>query len=480
MNDSIRGLTVIGLTALSVAVPLRGAAQTNACSPAINNPSCTITIDRDAPSSPLQMRMKDGATVTLTVRKRPLDTVQLELTTTDVAVPDPAAAILTAFLPSLFKLQFDVKTVRPSDVSRMVDFTWANVDPLPSSPINDLLKRLAQISTRQTTAETDLKATKTKVDAAAVKLREFQERSITAWSKFTFATEQAALVTTLTEAASALHPGGAVASARVALDDVAEAVALLPTPTPGQQAAFDTLTQKLNEVAFNQGRLETGVKAIESAQASLDQAAGTIKRLDGARAFVSSREFTESGDEVGRSVSVKVASQDALSKTTTALGTVVMVWNETRWEVSAGALFSKLQMRSFQNAPIVINGEPQLDSGGKVKTIVTESVARPTVVPFALMHYRVGETPVAGRRLAALATFGIGVNGSSGSADFALGGTVAYRALFVSVVGHYGRDLKLSNGVEPGDELGSSPPALATERFWTWSRAVAVGLRVPF
>jgi hypothetical protein len=89
------------------------------------------------------------------------------------------------------------------------------------------------------------------------------------------------------------------------------------------------------------------------------------------------------------------------------LATTMMVWSETKWEVSAGAVFSWLENRSFQNGPIVVNGEPQLDSAGKVKTVVTENVTRPSVVPFALMHYRLGETSIAGRRLAALATAGI-------------------------------------------------------------------------
>lgn len=483
MKLSLRGLARFAvLSALFVALPLEAFAQaTPQCSPAITNASCTIAIDRDAPSSPLAMKMKKGATVTLVVRKRPLDTIQLEVTTTDIALPDPVSAILNAFLPTLAKLQFDTRIINPAAPPLNADFTVATIDPLPSNPYSDLLKRLARIGDRQTAAETHLKAAKVKVDAAAARLREFQERSINAWENFNFTVEQTTLSMTLVDASSTLQPGGIVAALRVALDEVAKSFAALPAPAnPTQPAQLETLVEKISEVGFNQARLEAGVKSIETSQATLDQAAGIVRRLDGARAFFFSRMFTQIVNDVGRNVSAKIASQDAVSKTTTALATTVMVWSETKFEVSAGAVFSWLDNRTFQNAPIFVKGEPQFDSAGKVKTVVTQSVTRPSVVPFALMHYRFGETPIAGRRLAALATAGMGINTASGSADFALGGSVAYRLLVVSILGHYGRDLRLLNGVEPGKELGSSPPALATERFWIWKPAIAVSVRVPF
>jgi hypothetical protein len=468
-----------------LALPAEAHAQftppTPECSPAVTNMNCTIIVDRDSPSSPLTMRMKSGATVTLFVRKRPLDIIQVEVTTTDVALPDPVSAILTAFLPSLAKLQFDTRIINPAAPPSNADFRAFTMDVLPSNPFSDLLKRLARISDRQTAAETHLKAAKTKVDGGAAALRTFQERSINGWASLNFTVEQTTLVTTLIDASSTLQPGGVVAALRVALDEVAKSFAALRAPlTPTEQAQLEALVEKINQVDVNQTRLEAGVKSIEASQATLELAAGIVGRIDGAHAFSFLRTFTQSASEVGRNTSAKITSQDAVSKTTTALATTVMLWSETRWEVSAGAVFSSLENRSFQNAPVIIRGEPQLDSAGKVRTVVTESVTRPSVVPFALTHYRLGETSIGGRRLAALATAGIGINTAYGSADFALGGSVAYRLLVVSLVAHYGRDLRLLNGVESGKELGSSPPALATERFWVWKPALAVSLRVPF
>lgn len=464
-----------------LAGPITASGQTDpACSAAITNANCTITINRDAPSSPLTMKMKKGATATLVVSKRPLDTIQLEVTTTDIEQPDPVSAILTAFLPALAKLTFATKLVSPKETGTQ-PFKASALTTLPPGPYNNLTKRLGAISDRQTDAESQLKLVKAAVDGAAGRLREFQDRSIEAWQTRNFAAEQTTLVATMTDASSMLQPGGLVAVLRVALDDVTKAFAALPPPPDGgSQAELDALIEKINEVGFNQARLEAGVKAIDAAQATLDQAAGIVKRIDGAHAFSFSRAFTQDVNDVGRSVTVKITSQDAVSKTATALATIAMIWNETRWEVSAGAVFSWLENRSFQNAPIVVNGVPKLNVAGQVLTVVTETVTRPSVVPFALMHYRLGEASVGGRRLAALATGGIGINVSSGTADFGVGGSVAYRLLVVSGLFHFGRDQRLMNGVKPGDELGSSPPTLATERFWRATPGIALSLRVPF
>ena len=86
-----------------------------------------------------------------------------------------------------------------------------------------------------------------------------------------------------------------------------------------------------------------------------------------------------------------------------------------------------------------------------------------------------------GRRLALLVSGGIGVNASSGTADFAWGLSVSYRLLVLSGLRHYGQDLRPTNGVKTGMELGPSAPPPPTERFWTKGQwAVGVGVRVPF
>jgi len=454
------------------------------CSPAITNPDCAIRINRDVPSSPLTMKMKSGATATLVVQKRPLDLIQMEVTAADVARPEPAAAILTAFLPSMLKLTFrtlDLTPPPPTPPAAPLAVPAPGAAP-PVNPYDALVDRLKAIQSRQEPAREQLQQVDGELQEAADVLRVFQGRTIDYWQSADFPGERDGLATTLDSAAKATHPAGAVSVLRAVLNELTKEIAALPRPGPADKAAqaqFDELIELLDVVTFNQGLLETGMKALEAARVALEQTAAIVSRLERETALVAERRFTHAAAEVGRSVSVKIASQDALSKTVTPLATAVMVWNDTRWEVSAGAIFSWLENRTFQYVPVVIDGQPQLDAAGKVRQIVAETTTQPMVVPFALLHYRLAEAPISGRRLGLLATGGIGVNAGSGTADFAFGGSVSYRVLVLSALIHQGRDLRLSNGVVTGSELAGNP-TLATERFWRRTKAIGASLRVVF
>jgi hypothetical protein len=184
---------------------------------------------------------------------------------------------------------------------------------------------------------------------------------------------------------------------------------------------------------------------------------------------------------VGRTDSIKLSAVDMLVNSSTDLGSVTIKWGSTTsWEVSMGVLFSTLPNRTFQTSPLIVNGQPQPDASGKTNTIVTETISRPTVVPLALGHFRVRETAIGDKRVAFLLSGGIGISPYSGVTDFASGVTVSYRLFMLSPLVHFGRDVRLTNGLAVGQTLGSSPPTLTTERYWVKKFGLALTIRLPF
>ena len=130
-------------------------------------------------------------------------------------------------------------------------------------------------------------------------------------------------------------------------------------------------------------------------------------------------------------------------------------------------MMSTLDVRSFQNSPLIKNGQPVLDSSNKTDTILTESITRPTVIlPIVFGHYRFKEWAAGGQRVAVYGTGGAGLNLSSTSTDFAVGMSLGINSFMLSPLVHFGRDQRFTNGLTIGEELGSSPANPTTERYW--------------
>jgi len=129
-----------------------------------------------------------------------------------------------------------------------------------------------------------------------------------------------------------------------------------------------------------------------------------------------------------------------------------------RWEASAGVFFSWLPNRSFT-----------LSSTGAV----IDSKTRPTPVPFAAANYRL--TGDFGKRWKQnlYLTGAIGVNANNTTGEFGAGGSYAWRGLMVSLLGHFGHDLRPTS-YTPG---GSG--TLPTVSHWTVNPAIGISVRVP-
>jgi hypothetical protein len=194
------------------------------------------------------------------------------------------------------------------------------------------------------------------------------------------------------------------------------------------------------------------------------------------------RHQSSSGFGGQQKVDTKVQSQALLvtAKDPVDAGTASVTFVEQRWEVSAGIMWSNVLGRTFQNTPQIKDGQPELDANGKQINLVTETTTKPTVDAIALVHYRIMEwRGVWNRRIALLASAGIGTGTNGSGPDFAAGGSIAFGNLMISPLLHFTRDVRLTNGVKVGDNLGPSPPPPPTERYWVHKLGIGLTYVVP-
>ena len=441
------------------------------CAPAITNRDCIIVIDRDSASTPLPVKLTRSATVTLIVHKRLLDVVTADATFTDIATPDPVAALFAAFSPNFKSIKFTESTRGLVELLSL-DTTKAVV----ADRARPLLAQLKWIHEQQVSLQDQLKQSKKLADAAAEATKKFLATPTATTCKWMDADLTSALNVLkgpLQQAVDMDTGSGLAKGLREATDGAAKAYAkLAENPTSENLAEIGRV---LNAIVSLQAEIDASSTSLVAAATSARE---TVKAVDALKIgdLVHQQSFRGAGRS-NRSASIKVKAEDARKKAIE-LGTVNLVWAETRWEVSAGAVFSALPNRTFQNTVQIVDGQIQLTPDGKPNTSITETTTRPSIVPFGLAHYRLGETARYDRRWAVLATGGMGISPYSGSTDFAAGITIAYRSLFISPVAHFARDTRLTSGLKTGDSLGAGPPPLPTERFWKTSFGICVTARV--
>jgi hypothetical protein len=469
----------------SLALTRAAAAQSQHCQSATLNGTCFVEIDREKPVSPLPIRVTSTAEVTLRVHKRPLEQILFDVTVVETAAPDPLGAIFSAFVTPL-KSFVGTLTISPPG------------PPVPPPPpavrsqADLVAEALNDIGAQQETAATAMAPVEQEIKRAGKTLRAFQTYTKNwdaSWWKerrqeFSCVVLQASMIGGQTCPAgkpvgTLPLPVGVIRALRERVTNVTKQYATLSLSAT---TATPNLIAKMNEVSSFQDQLEASLASLRTAQAALVDAATLINGIDEAKVSPT-QDYPLGGASTyaNRQATVKITAQDMISKATTGLGTVVINWGGTRWEMSGGALFSALQSRTYQNSPIIVNGQPKLDAAGKISTRITESDTRPMIIPAVMAHYRFLEGVPSGQtqRLALLWTAAVGVNPYSGSADIATGPTFSYRGLMVTPALHFTRDLRLTNGLIVGQELGSAPPTLSTERYWVRKFAVGLSYRVP-
>jgi hypothetical protein len=173
--------------------------------------------------------------------------------------------------------------------------------------------------------------------------------------------------------------------------------------------------------------------------------------------------------------------------------TITVLYADPRFEVSTGALFSMLPNRSFANQTLVTQNSGASPTPGNV--VISQTIARPTVVLFAGGNWRVCHDFRwwDKRRGAVYLTGTAGVNVNNTAAEFGVGPSLSWRSVMFSVLYDWGHDVRLtqgefvgqvwcnqtapsSNGLIP--KCSGNPPSPSAEKYWRGSVAFGISVRV--
>jgi prefoldin subunit 5 len=474
---SVRRAAPIWFGTLAILASPAVRAAASECTTVTLNGSCVIRIDREAPVTPLPVRLTARSSVTLEVTKRPLEQILFDVALADTVPADPLGAIFGQLIGPLKSLVKSVSlTAAPPPVGPA---------PPAFSPATEVARLLMDIEQQQQKVQAEIKPIDAEIKRVGKDLKAFQKRKAGTWTVTEFARFRDTFLCDVGRGGPYACRAGSTPLAMAPLPNgVLDALDEKIKKTREKYAALDfsdrdALADDMNAVTSNQAGLRAAVKSLGEAQSALVAAADVLESLN-ATTVQDVLVLGGFGSHVSRSATIKVTAQDLVTKATTALATVVVQYGGTRWEVSGGALFSATPTRTFAVAPIIENGAPRLDPAGKILTRIVETRTRPMVVPFVFAHYRLLEGTLGSQRVAFLATGGLGVNTSSGSADAAIGATFSYRGLMVTPSLHFVRELRLTSGLQPGQELGSAPPSsLPTERHWVRKFALGLTYRLP-
>jgi hypothetical protein len=465
-------------------VPATAAASTDKCSATTNKPysqnRCVVQIDRDKPYNPLAYQLPGGTTAIIEISNaRRTESIQFNSTTEEIAKPDVLGALVKQIIEPL----------------KSLTLTAGGRYALTGDPINNeqqlVSNQLAVVATAINKATAELTCLQAYV---AVK----DEQGVLSCSQDslaekTFEDARKRLIDDISGengASGLLLPVARIKSIDKEIADkltpCLPQIDLTKTRTSLELdkaiADREKCINDSNTLLWNQNRLNESLTALQSAQKTLLQANDILQKIPGPITVV---RYSIS-NSANRHSTIKIAAKNLLSNVTTDVATVSIIWQGSSWVVSTGILFSDLPNRTFTNAPIIVNGQPLLDSNGKVLTIVTENNSRPSVIfPMVFANYRIGafsrakwEAKCPGG-CAFLVTGGIGANLSTKSTDFAAGLSFQIGSVLLTPSVDIGRQLQLSNGVTIGQKLGSSPPALPTENKWGPHFGFALTYRLP-
>ncbi len=468
-------VVVLGLWP-SLASAQSSTAPTPRCSPHVSNRHCRVVIDANSPTTPLPLKMKDGATLTVVVHKRPLQVVEFKEASKEVERPDTTGAITDALVPGFTEYLAGASILTaPARGRGGAPPNAPFIAGAPAATPASIMARLEWVETQQAAIRKSFAAVKDLAGSASDAAKELNKiKKSEADSPQTFTAAKDKLTAALKAATSALLPAGQLAATQTALKLIIEAH--IGRTAPAVNLDLDAL---LNKVSVEQDALVAEVTTLAKKIQQLRRVDESVEELTYANAFSTELEVKQGDTEEPRSAEVAISVTDVMSGESQDLVTVTGVWATTRWETSSGLLFSEVRVRTFSAGPRWENGSPVLfGDTEEVDQFVGGSVARPMVVPFAFVHLNLFERPERGGRLAVLATGGIGINPHSKFADFAYGGSLSYRNMYLSILKHRTRDVQLLGGLKLGDSLGPQPPAIPTQRFWVTDWSLALTLRV--
>jgi hypothetical protein len=169
--------------------------------------------------------------------------------------------------------------------------------------------------------------------------------------------------------------------------------------------------------------------------------------------------------------------------------TITVLYADPIFEASGGVFFSTLPNRSFANVTMISGDPPVLGD-----VVITQTISRPTIVPFAGANWRLLPTFAwpDRRRGAVYITGAVGLNANNAMIEFGAGPSISWRAVMFSTLYHWGHDVRLTQNEYVGQiwcnvtaahgnipKCSGSPPAPTTEKYWTGAFGFGVSVRIP-
>ena len=202
------------------------------------------------------------------------------------------------------------------------------------------------------------------------------------------------------------------------------------------------------------------------------------------------RQVTYAVDSINEISNPAASVQTAAQKK--AVVNITVVFGDPIFEVSSGALFSTLANRSFANQTDVTQNPGASPTPGNV--VISQTIARPTVVLFAAGNWRLGHDFLLHDRRAAFyfTVPVVGVNVNNNAAEFGVGPSFSWRSIMFSAFYDWGHDTRLTQGEFVGEvwcnqstatstipKCSGMPPSPSTEKYWRGAVAFGVSVRIP-
>jgi hypothetical protein len=245
---------------------------------------------------------------------------------------------------------------------------------------------------------------------------------------------------------------------------------ILPSP---QRAWVET---ELNQHTHNQSLLESrATKAAEgeSAAAATLTLFEAVQREGGHEWFEYSKTFSESENRKA-SVTVKLEDRGSPGAAKSDVVAFDATWKKpVPVSLSLGFAVTSLARTDFSvtTAPGVSGATPTYQ--------LSATSTHPIAFPLVLLHYDIPHAlPATHWGFSFSGGAGADVSGSTPTGEFAGGGSLRYRSIYLSGLLHFGRRKALQSGHALGDTVpaGSTPP---TQDVWGKGFAFAIAYRAP-
>ena len=436
---------------------------------------CVLKIDRQNPTSPPALIVPPNTTVYVEiVNTRWNETVLFSVATTHTTPPDIAAAALKGAISPLQSLVLAQKTVVGYEAALVKPATIADEQKAIADTLTDIQKDIRRGAAALTclAAYQSLQADYSCSQGKLLTPQTFDSEKQAAINLANYGAARPLPLVELKDLDTKVGNFLASCLANAAKE-----------PADKKDETERNCRSDADLYVSNQAKLNGAVGDIQKAQAALLVSVQALTAWPGTPPVVAYK-FTSSPLN---NMVVTVSGQEVVNKTSSPIASVTINCQATHWVVSAGILFSNLKFHTFTNSPVIVNGQPVLDPTGKTLTRVTRSDTSPAVAaPELLVSYRISPLSRFGwenkcpNGCSFLLTGGIGANLTSKTADFDTGISFQIGGVLITPTVHFGRDVRLSNGVTVGQELGPSPPSpLPTENHWVRKFGIGLSYTLP-